>query len=386
MKPTLRHIETLIYYDGPELFVGVDQLGTSYLCLLVDANEKNELFLCTGISRVRLSEFRIGAIDLRRIYEAPESGELLTANIYDSNCETIELIPIEISQILPQWLPDPGFIYTATYPVNSVILQETIDRNRAIIHYSINPPESRDETKIAAETLAQGLKLFQRLLRYAYRKTLRNLNLATRNALDIPEYQTVNVFAFSNGSFTLHLESAALADGLGYAEIAKALNRLDIITANINDPEQTLEVLKGNKGHVATAYRDLLGFIVENDAPLTYEWVMPELKEPIRRSIPKSSAEVLYELLKEKENLGEEAVVIEGVVVKVDVEYGTWRILDDYKGKEFSGRCDLTTDVHLGGITVETQRYRFYCVERLEEDRGSGREKSILLLRNYEGI
>ena len=49
MKRIIKHKETLVYYDGPELFRGVDQFNTNYLCLFVEAANGVNKYLCQYI-------------------------------------------------------------------------------------------------------------------------------------------------------------------------------------------------------------------------------------------------------------------------------------------------------------------------------------------------
>jgi hypothetical protein len=77
MRRIIQHQETLIYYDSPQLFVACDQFKTQYLCLIVEqCTAPVDKFLCVPVSRSKLKEFYRESIDLREIYENPESDEL----------------------------------------------------------------------------------------------------------------------------------------------------------------------------------------------------------------------------------------------------------------------------------------------------------------------
>jgi len=92
MRRIIQHQETLIDYDSPQLFVASEQFNTQYLCLLVECNEHNDRFLCVPITSNRLKEFFSGWIELREIYDNPESDELFYADVVGV-IKDIQLIP-----------------------------------------------------------------------------------------------------------------------------------------------------------------------------------------------------------------------------------------------------------------------------------------------------
>jgi len=111
MNRKIKHKESLIYYDGPQLFLARDQVNAQYLCLLVeDTNEFNK-FLCVPISFERLENFYREQIDLRKIYEEPESGELFYAEITETVQGAYQLVPVSFDSLPKEWLPEPGFIF-----------------------------------------------------------------------------------------------------------------------------------------------------------------------------------------------------------------------------------------------------------------------------------
>lgn len=382
MNKIIHHIETLIYYDGPELFLAADQIDTHYLCLLIERNEVDR-FLCVPASKKRISEFYNGMVDLRDIYLSPETKELFSVETKDLTYKKLLLQPI--ADVSEAWLPETGLKFHREPISDETVVQESNDRKRAIIHLSLSPPEARGETRIHAENLSQVLKIYQKLIKYCYKKTLKDVTNEERTLIDIPENYGVDVFAFSEGSFTLHLQSSEPADMIGYVHLAKALEKIDKITQAIDDPETTLEVLKQDGGHLVKAYRDMLEFIVKQDSPISYKWTMPELKKPISRNIFREYALPVYELLIKREDLGVEKKVLIGTVHKFDVDSGTWRLLSEEDNKSYNGNTDLS-HVRLAGITAETQRYKFFCEERLTEETATGREIAILWLVNFEKL
>lgn len=386
MNRIIRHVKTLVFYDGPQLFLSADQFKTQYLCLLVECKSDLERYLCVPISPRRLSEFYSGGIDLRKIYEKPEIEELFYSDIRDEPEQQIILTSIAKEKIPESWLPDEGYIFEREPGADELIEKEAEERQRAIIHLSLNPPEARDETKINALTLSDAVKTFQNLMKYAFKKAIADLNQGTKKSFESPDNYGVEIFEFSPGSFTIHMQSVLPADILGYAQISKALEKIDELIEPIGDPEKTLEVIKQNRGHLASMYRHLLRLVITHDAPISYEWTMPKIHKVMYQRITIEDASSIYKLLMEKQELGIEHIILMGRVLKVDVGNGTWRLLNDEDNKEYRGLSDPSGPAHLGGIIIETERYKFVCEEHLEEEIVTGKEKTILFLKSYEKL
>ena len=111
MSKVIQHRETLVYYDGPELFLASDQADRYYLCLLVECTDAYERFLCAPISSRRLADFYAGNLDLRTIYETPERGGLFYADVNSQTDQAIPLSPIRSQEIPESWLPEAGYFF-----------------------------------------------------------------------------------------------------------------------------------------------------------------------------------------------------------------------------------------------------------------------------------
>lgn len=379
---TLSHLETLVYYDGPELFVGRDQLGVPYICLMVEKADESEKYICVPTSKGRLNDFVSGNIDLLSTIKTPETGEIFVAIVKNGNFEHIPLLSLKETEVPPEWLPEPDFFLKPQPVTNVRVIEESRDRRRAIIHCSLNPPEARQDPKIAAQRLGQFVTLIQRVVSHAFRKALRDVDEITREAINRLENYQLEIFAFSPGSFTLHMQTTAPADMFGYSHIEKALRIIDVISEHIDDPNTAVEFIAGYGGHFAAAYRDLLQFIVENETPLSYEWSMPERNYITARKISDKQANPVYRALVERVDIGIEEKRFVGIVRKVDETYGSWRLEIDEK--KYSGRSDREK-LHLGGIVIGA-RYEFICEERLEEERGTGKESTVLYLKSYRPL
>jgi len=110
MRRIIQHQETLIDYDSPQLLVAYDQFKTQYLCLLVECREQNDQFLCVPITPIRLNNFCSGLVELREIYENPESDELFYADVV-GEIKDIQLILIARESLSDKWLPERDFYF-----------------------------------------------------------------------------------------------------------------------------------------------------------------------------------------------------------------------------------------------------------------------------------
>jgi hypothetical protein len=116
----IQHQETLIDYDSPQLFVAHDQFNTSYLCLAVECTEQRDKFICVPVSERRLADFYQASLDLRNIYEHPESDELFYANVTGELTEDIQLIPMTLDSLPAAWLPAADFFFQKEFATETM--------------------------------------------------------------------------------------------------------------------------------------------------------------------------------------------------------------------------------------------------------------------------
>jgi len=119
---------------------------------------------------------------------------------------------------------------------------------------------------------------------------------------------------------------------------------------------------------------------VQTKSGLRYSWAEPTFTEPRARGVSEAEAGPLVDLLSGVSNLGAETVVLIGSLKKADVDNGTWRIAtgeEDLSGKTKGGGPSL------GGLKLES-RYRFTCLEEIEETQGGSREQRTLYLTEHE--
>lgn len=112
MRP-LTLLQTLEFYDVPQIVTAVDATGTRYLCTLYAQDEKAYRYLGVQISEPRLKAFIGGQLDLRSAYTNPEvENALYVVEAQQSQLTATHLLAKE--DITEDMLPEQGYIYDAT--------------------------------------------------------------------------------------------------------------------------------------------------------------------------------------------------------------------------------------------------------------------------------
>jgi len=369
---------TLVDYDVPQLFLASDRAGTNYVCLLVAQTEKYDEYATVAVSPGRLSDFLAGRLDLLTIISAPETEVRYVVHLLGEDMQGLHLHIVEAFP--PEWLPDAGFYLADSAQIEEVtpVAAEAVTRNRAVLHLALSPPEARIVPKIDAYHLSTALGLFQSVVKFAYRKALASTSYSLRKALNSDTNYGLEVFAFSPGSFTVHMQSKVPADLLGFVDIERAFDTVDSLTTALESPQSALDVMKEHRGHLATSYRKLLQFVAENNVSISYNWATPHRPTPVQHRIPVARAAALYELSSHRRDLGVEAVSLTGSFVKANTRTGEWAIASD-DGQEYRGYAGESSDVRLDGVVLGTTKYILDCEERLT-GWGAGTEKSRLYL------
>ena len=115
---------------------------------------------------------------------------------------------------------------------------------------------------------------------------------------------------------------------------------------------------------------------------LSYSWAQPTSVKVSFRSVSGSQAQSLVEVLSQVSNLGSESVTLIGEFEKVNRGVGSWGLLT--KDGVHSGRVK-DGGPSLVGLRVG-RRYKFVCVEEIEEVTGTGRESRTLYLSEFEPV
>ncbi|CAN5698350.1 hypothetical protein BH11VER1_BH11VER1_38480 [soil metagenome] len=379
---TIQHIQTLFYYDGPQVFEARDAIGGHYVAVMVEPEGEHDRYLVTGVAPEQLREFRSGKLDLRSLMLAGGDDAWHLAEIEEGLDRPLKLLPQTTSLLTSGFLPEPGFLLH-TSPTTELALQEARARNNLVMEVAVEPPEAAQEHRIRISTFAGLLVHIQTLVKHAYGAALRELSLETRRAIDRSEAHLLDVvIPAAPGSFRVFLEAAKHPDMLGQSELERALERVDALFANASNPVAALATIKANRGHLAGAYLRLLRFLVQHQTGLRYSWAQPTLSKSNSGGVTAAQAGPLIEAFSGISNLTSESVELTGALERADVVSGGWR-LQTAEGP-FSGK------IKEGGPSLEGLKlcgsYRFSCVEEIEETEGTGREQRTLFLVEREPV
>jgi len=377
---SIRHTTTLFYYDGPQVFEARDTIGGHYVAVMVASENDSDRYLVTGVAPERLRQFRAGTLDLRSLLsESGDEGWYLTT-VAAGLDQPLALEPQTRPLASSDYLPDEGFLLHDR-PTEELALKEARQRNNLVLEIAAEPPEAAAEHRIHVGTLIGLLGHVQTMIKHAYGAALRELSPDDRRAIDKTDAHMMDVvIPAAAGSFRVVLEAAKTPDLLGQSELARALQRVDVLFENAADPAKALATVKAHRGHLAGAYLRLLRFLVQHKTGLRYSWAEPNFTKPSYRAVGEGEAGPLVEVLSGISNLGGESVTLVGEFEKVNRSTGAWGLKTEdglQSGKVRDGGPSLD-GLKVGG------RYKFACVEEIEEVEGTGREQRTLYLIEHE--
>lgn len=377
---TIRHTTTLFYYDGPQVFEARDAIGGHYIGVMVEPDNGKDRYLVAGIEPERLRNFRAGLLDLRGLLTERAIEEWFLAVAPSGLDEPLALQPAAGKLAESGFLPEPGFVLHER-PAEELALREARERNNLVLELAADPPEAAEEHRIRVGTLVGLLGHVQLMVKHAYAAALRELSPDNRRAIDKTDAHLMDVvIPAAAGSFRVVMEAAKTPDMLGQSELARALQRLDVLFENAGNPQKALATVKAHRGHLAGAYLRLLRFLVQHKTGLRYSWAEPTFAKSNNRAVTEAEAGPLVDVLSGVSNLGGESVTLVGAFEKANRGTGAWGLLTAdglFSGKVKEGGPSLE-GLKIGGS------YKFSCVEEIEEVEGTGREQRTLYLNEHE--
>ena len=165
---TIRHTNTLFYYDGPQVFEARDTIGGHYVAVMVEPDHSNERYLVAGVAPERLRQFRSGMLDLRSLLIESDKEEQYLATVVSGLEYPLELDHLNTPLIESGFLPDAGFVLHYR-PSDDSVLKEARERQNLVLEIVAEPPEAATQHRIRANTLAEMLHRVQAMIKYAYR-------------------------------------------------------------------------------------------------------------------------------------------------------------------------------------------------------------------------
>ena len=172
MERLLRHIRTLVYYDGPQVYLAEDQISTKYICVQIPDKNHPLCYLCTSVSIERFEDFLSKLVDLRAIFIKSETREFFKIHIANESFDASAYDVLDFDDLTEDILPDEGFFLDIGAENANEIEKEALLKDRVIFQLHLKPPESRSESIISSSHLATVLSLIQTLIKHAYQRTI----------------------------------------------------------------------------------------------------------------------------------------------------------------------------------------------------------------------
>ena len=374
----IRHTNTLLYYDGVQVFEARDTIGGHYIAVLVSSDTSSGQYLMGGVDPELLRQFRSGVLDLRSLFEVSDEDERYIATAEEGLDEPLVLERLTESLEYRSCLPEPGFVLYDD-PTDDYVLREARERNNFVLELRTEPPEAVSQHRIRAYTLAEMLFHVQNLIKHAHRMVVRgrpsNERPSDADMLDV-------IVPAATGSFRIVLAASNLPDLFGGSDLGRALERIDMLFKNSASPDETLATVRQSRGHFAGTYLKLLQFLVERNTGLRYSWADPKSERPNQHAVSQVEAKSLVEVLSTVTDLGTETVRLEGTFERFNRGSGSWGLLTPEgprRGRVGKGGPSLD-GLEVGG------RYIFHCEETIEEVDITGRESRILHLNRHEPV
>ena len=105
---------TLLYYDGVQVFEGIDESGDSYLGAMIDSEPGADRYLVTSVSPDHLRELQAGTRDLRAVLlECSHEGWYL-ARVGDNFAVPFDLERQQGALLDHDYLPEDGILLAGT--------------------------------------------------------------------------------------------------------------------------------------------------------------------------------------------------------------------------------------------------------------------------------
>lgn len=377
--PNITPTIVLMYYDYPQVFIGKDSVDLQYCCMAVSENEYGPEYLCTPISHARRNQLISNGIELRQVFLNPESSWFFEASFNLENPQSITLNKHEFETCPEELLPADGLFFDQFDEVAS----KALELNATVSYASLSVAEAKHEARIRSNTLSEFLTLYQNTIKHL----AKNIAKESKKRLPADLVYGMDVFGFSQGSFTIHLRSSYESDLLGEnALLQVTLKRLGEFLNLIEKPKNAIEFLQSVKGYTAGSLIKLLTFLADNECPLKQRWSSPGHGESYLSITSTAHTLELLDLCRQREDLTEEIVILSGFVTSANSTTNTWRILNDDNRVYYSGDIKEGINISMQGIVIGERRYKFHCEEKIEVNTGTGRETVHLSLFNIEEI
>ena len=106
---SISYTNTLVYYDGVQVFAGQDSDGARYFGVMVDSTGETDRYLVVAVAPNPLRRFYSGELDLRTLLLDCSTESWYTALVADDFEKPVSLEQEQGSLLATDYLPGPGF-------------------------------------------------------------------------------------------------------------------------------------------------------------------------------------------------------------------------------------------------------------------------------------
>lgn len=354
----VRYRETLLYYDGIQLFQARDSIGGHYIAASIPPAGSRDRYLLAGVAPAALARFLDGERDLRSLLLDSAEEDWSIAEFAGSLDGPLRLEPGTGALGTSGLLPEPGFRLHAQASDDEVV-RRARESSRLVVELRMTPPEAKEGARMRAAALGGLLIDFQTLVAQAHRA-------AAKSERPPPGSEEMDVVVpAAPGSFRVVLASAHPPDVFGGNWLTPAFRQLDEVFRRIEDPSETVAFLRESPGRFAGAAVKFLKSVADS-ADFRYSWADSGSKEATRHSAPRRAAARIVEAAADSPALDAEEteeVEVTGEFQKFHRGNGAWALLTG-DGAVVAGTL-RPEGPGLDGLVVGG-RYRFVCEERVE--------------------
>lgn len=320
--------ETFDFYDFPILFSCTDTVGCEYLAMCAEELEDGFRWLLAAVSNPRLALIRSGKLSLREAFTAPEKGLLLEYWDY------LEPGNAKWQFVDPKNLPDedlPGEdarlslsegLLPEREAVPSIVAQQS---RRDVIDLALLA-DGTHRQEIESEVLGAVLSIFQTM---NYSLGDPESNRKGKIPANIKRDNQFNVVGnFHAASFGIRLESAKMANILGETTSHKTVVSLMGLLGAADERTTLDQVLKGVNPRAIVKYKLLLRVLRDNNIAVKAEWGAPNGTSAAAYLSTNQISNAL-QILEEKGDETIEQITVEGTLVAVDKNNGSFKLTSE---------------------------------------------------------
>lgn len=367
-------INTILYYDGPELVLLKDIFESKYIALRISEELK---FVAIKVSSKIAFELFNGEIDLNHILINPEEKlyYYITQNDLGFQLDyTVNDTPIE-------HLPEEGYLIEYL-PENQNFQSELLNYKGTPLSLSIHDKES--SYSIDVVIFAQLITLFNNFYKHTFKKLKSRLS-STKKELYRESDDNLHAVAINQSSFKINFIASDTELSIFDSLSEKTLERIETLFLQFKDLESIdSEIINQQlyeiKGHALSNLKKLTYFLSEHELKLNVEKYNKNTKNISVTKLDINTSKFIYDYISKDRYLEEEEILITGKLDKVDATNKNWRIIDS-NGNPVNG----ATELDLEGIIIG-DKYQFKCLEEIKINEVTRKESYTFNLLSYKEL